>query len=949
MRYTLPKNVSQIVTHGILPSKFMRQLRPECYSDTENRVSYSLSTSTLEYHLETITSRNQTYAFEVFCRKLCERTICPNLRPQTGPDGGGDSKADTETYPVAEEISRLIYIGEANSGRERWAFAFSAQKTWSRKVRSDVKNLAETGRAYDKIFFVTSRPARAKDRARIEDELSKKYKIPVTILDRSWIVGEIVEKDRIDLAFYYLGVGEATPDSSRLGPTDYSRHQHLSDVEQQIEDPEAFRDMEYQRATEALVAAKLSRNLERPRIETDGRFTRAIRLADENGSYRQRLEAQYEHIWTAFWWFDDFMFLNNSYNSFEDLALQSDHTRNLELLVNVNQLLVNCVVHGHMTREECQLDERTEKLRQVLTSVAADTDRPNNRLEAKTAVLRIDLNQVTLTNDTNALSAIWNDFSIILEQAHGLSEFNAENLASFIEIASLVAKNDPAYQKLVEQLAEFVSTRKSEGEGSLILLKHAQGLDFADRFDMIRWLGKASIGLAKREYEEHMVEATQLLTLAYRNAGLLWAARANCLFAAASIAKMGEQGNELPVSIVPVMKIWAWISLELCHLPDFLFAIQLMNGCANKLPLTNESKSKIHTNIQELDLGLGCLLLNLDKSDLCQLESVPDILDALGLFQARTSLLYALGYENLLREDGSIPKKEAEEDIRLLFSTLKSQPIAEEFGKLLIINGKNDQTFATKVFGIRVEVEIDRDDSILIAEVLLGSLEAFFATIVEQDVFPHTESFRIAITQNSEIKKPTIRTSKLDMESIVEWPHGLQVSQYEEQTNLRNFFVEVAGHVLETTCMVKDIETLLESLFANDAVQHRITMIIAASNCYGRTASRNFSRLSDWEKIIRRTYSYRDHIILPKIELPSSTGVSNENLESDEKTPIIRNHREKCVSSVINVHAWNQAEWRGCMYYKLSPSAPPCMAFLLENVDAAEKIFSNWRKRFGEE
>jgi len=148
----------------------MRELRSECYSDTEDQVAYLLDAPTLEYHLDSITQRNQTHEFELFCRKLCERTICPNLRPQTGPEGGGDSKADTETYPVSDEIAALTYVGEANAGRERWAFAFSAKKRWSIKVRDDIKGISETGWDYDRIIFVTSRFARAKDRARIEDE-----------------------------------------------------------------------------------------------------------------------------------------------------------------------------------------------------------------------------------------------------------------------------------------------------------------------------------------------------------------------------------------------------------------------------------------------------------------------------------------------------------------------------------------------------------------------------------------------------------------------------------------------------------------------------------------------------------------------------------------------------------------------------------------------------------
>lgn len=199
------------------PSAFMRQLRPEYYSDTETRTDYELDQGTLEYHLETITSRNQTHDFEIFCRRLCERTICPNLRPQTGPEGGGDSKADSETYPVADEVSSLTYIGEPNTGTERWAFAFSAKKKWMQKIRSDVAGLVATNRSYDRIICVTSQFARSKVRATLEDNLRKQYGIPVTVHDRSWIVTEVIEHERKDLAFNYLHVGREIRSTHRLG------------------------------------------------------------------------------------------------------------------------------------------------------------------------------------------------------------------------------------------------------------------------------------------------------------------------------------------------------------------------------------------------------------------------------------------------------------------------------------------------------------------------------------------------------------------------------------------------------------------------------------------------------------------------------------------------------------------------------------------------------------
>lgn len=74
----------------------------------------------------------------------------------------------------------------------------------------------------------------------------------------------------------------------RLGPTDYSRSSQLADIEKALSDPSAFEGMETQRVTEALLAAKLSRGLELPRTETDGRFARVVRLADQDGKSGRR-------------------------------------------------------------------------------------------------------------------------------------------------------------------------------------------------------------------------------------------------------------------------------------------------------------------------------------------------------------------------------------------------------------------------------------------------------------------------------------------------------------------------------------------------------------------------------------------------------------------------------------------------------------------------------------
>lgn len=925
----------------------MRELRPEYYSDTEDRVTYVLDAPRLEYHLESITSRNQTHDFEIFCRRLCERTICPNLRAHTGPDGGGDSKADAETYSVAEEIATLFYVGDLRSAKERWAFAFSAKEKWSAKVRDDVKGIAETHRDYKKIIFVTSRFARDKDRARIEDELSSEYGIPVTIHDRSWIIKEIIENDRKDIAYNYLKVGEEKSDPLNLGPTDYSRARQLRDIENSIDTPDAFKGMERQRVTESLLAAQLSRNMECPRIETDGRFYRAIRLAEADGTFLQELEAKYERIWTGFWWFDDFQLLKNSYEEFEKLVITSNDSKKLEFLCNLLQILFNSVIHNHMSREESRLEERIATLQEALERIVKNRDRPNNSLEAQTSFLIVRMNQAVLDRADDELSNIWNGFSAVLKKAKGLGEFKADRLIQMIDVVGNIAGNDPEYNNLVEETAAFVSDRKSEAEGALVLLKRAQKLEFDDNFEIIRLVGKAVIGLTKKEYASDLIEALQLLMLAYRSAGLLWAARASCAFLAASLVMEGEEDNELPVSFIPTMKIWAWIALQLCHIPDFLIAIQLLNGAVSTLPLTDESKKKIGADIQELDMALGSVFLNLDESNLCKLTSLPDILETLGLSIARSALLYTLGHIGTLRKNGSLPESESDEDTNRIFSVLASQPIAQQLYNSLTLNAEEEQTLSTTILGMTVEINIESStQSVLIAEAVLGSLEAFFATAIEQCIVPHTEKLQLNVVESAEISAPSFEMKAMDMLGVITWPIELSPSNYEFQGDIQRFWVEISGHVLVACCAIKEPDEFLKAMYSDEVVQNRLMMVAHASTSYHRVTARNISRLSDWQKAVKQCYTLQSE--RPSLTLISLTQEDKDKTAENGEPLTPKNHQAYNVRSVIDVHAWDKAQWRGVAYGQFASSYPPFVAFLFENEEGGRKIFERWRERFGE-
>src|SRR5271166_3260123 len=93
------------------PRDFLRARRPERFSDSVSVTQQSLDRNLLEYHLSTLTNRSQETDFQNFARRLAEKEVCPNLLPQTGPTGGGDSKVDAETYPIASNVSRIWYTG----------------------------------------------------------------------------------------------------------------------------------------------------------------------------------------------------------------------------------------------------------------------------------------------------------------------------------------------------------------------------------------------------------------------------------------------------------------------------------------------------------------------------------------------------------------------------------------------------------------------------------------------------------------------------------------------------------------------------------------------------------------------------------------------------------------------------------------------------------------------
>lgn len=936
-----------VKSEGLKPSEYMRKARPEYYSDSEGVTSYDLSPAVLDHRLETVTARNETHQFEIFCRKLCERVICPNLKPATGPEGGGDSKADTETYAVSDEITRLTYVGDANAGAERWAFAFSAKKTWSQKARSDIIGIAKTGRGYSKVFFVTSRDARARDRAALEDELSKAHGFRVEILDRTWITTKVIEGGNLDLAYDYLNVGQQI-DSRRLGPEDYSRDQRLQDLEKAIQNPEAYAGMESQRAIDALVAAKLSRGLERPRIETDGRFDRAIRLADGHGVFRQKLEARYERLWTAFYWFDEIGLVNSEYDDFAEMALTSDAAKNLEFACNLLQNIFNIVAHGHLTAAEVNLDARVERLSARLAELAADTERLNNALEAQTSFLIIEVNKAMRPLDAPRLSALWPEFSDVLRRAEGLIEYSATRVVQLIEIYGAIAGNDPAYRRLVDELAAFVGKRTSAGQGGLILLRRAQQLDLdEDGFEIIRLLGRATLQLAKKEYSSDLVEATYLLSVAYRSCGMLWAARANALLCITTLIAEGELDSDPDVSLVPALLLLGWVDTELRHLPETLDVVRVLNGCRKVLPLDDDSKARLSERLEHLDMVLATKLLHTTDDELSSLVKLPDVLYALDLVHSQGALMYALGHGEKLMMPEEYADEHQRRQMTEMFDLLATQPSGSVDGPLITNATNEEQVYQTRVLGVRVEVRAPGSEaSILAAELLMGAVEVFFATTLAAKSGAHSERFDILIEEQDGLTEPKFDMEDNGLRAVVTWPRGLWPTAPELRGMIHQFLMSTASIIFAATCVVGDVLEAIDRLCEDDALLERMATVASTANSRQRSFSSPLSTVSTWSDMAE--VGYPVSAARSRFASPAAETARTDSFDPADDGAFPNDHRKIEVRSVIDYHLWNKAGWKGVFFAILDPTAPPLLGLHFKDREAAREIFQRWRDRFGE-
>ncbi|MGV0034185.1 MAG: hypothetical protein ACNYPE_04200 [Candidatus Azotimanducaceae bacterium WSBS_2022_MAG_OTU7] len=930
------------------PSEIMRGKCPYLYSDSTVTSAYELSRSEFSHYLETLTDRNQHKDFENFARRLCEREVCPNLRPQTGPEGGGDGKVDTDTYPVSDEISERWFLGIANSGNKTWGFAVSAMKKWSEKVRSDVEGLIGTGRNYDQIFFVTSRAARSKDRLRIEQELLHKYATPVTILDREWIIEKTIENHHQKLAFEELRAGRFDPSKIKLGPNDIRRKRQLEKLERFLSDHGGSQRELTKAVSQAFEATHLSRELEVPRVETDGRFQRAISLAEKYGDTGQVLRARYEHVWTALWWFDDVSGINDEYEAIEDLAFKSCFSVDASRVCNLFQVLIGCCHQGRGTSEQLDVKKRGDRLFVHLEAISKNTLQPNNALFGAALLELHKLATLPRDSSSEMFDEGWKNLTSIVDNAEGMGEFPATMIDEVVEMLSPFVSDSAAFDSLLERLAEFMGERARDGKaGKICLNRGRQKVESEEPIDAIAWLGKASYYFMKEEYREEQFECLLLLSDAYRAVGLLWAARAVCLAALVQIKALSAEGGEQREELVSSVLQFIRLNLELGRIPDFLYGVLWLRSLQGNVDLTKRGEKHLADEFKNLDQLFACLIAAAPQPSISLMSGVPDILDRLGLHVSRPLLLFRLGYARMLLEEGALPNEQALEEMGRMADMFAAQPAASSLTKYSLNFGLSPLEINTTILGVDVRAHTNSEQETLIGEAQLAALEAFAATALRSGAMPIAKALNLEIKYTSIDQKPSLNFEAEKMLITSVWPKDLSMVDIGRNNYVSSFLVEFCFTAFSaTTTLAGKYSTFLEIL-ENELVLHRAILFSNAAHSHHRVFGKIAFTLDDLAFLDAQNYNEKS-----PPPAPNGSGIfpreSRGDGSSDTAAKQNERHDSLTVHSVTNTHLWDKAKWRGVVYASYGETVPLVMAFLFENTEGAKAIFRDWRSEFGQ-
>ena len=930
------------------PRDFMRARRPELYSDSATEREPVVDIAFLHFTLAQVTERKDEVPFEHFCRKLAEKEICPNLIPQTGPTGGGDSKVDTETYPVAEQIAERWYIGDpGRASKERWAFAFSAKQDWRSKVRDDVKKIAETDRDYTVAYFISNQQVPDRARGNMEDELREKWSLDVRILDRNWIADRVLEKGHYDLFESTLQVNLGGATTRKLGRVDAERERDLIELDSQIDDPDRYAGVGHQLAEDCLETALLARGLDHPRTDVDGRFDRAERITREHGTDRQLLRITYHRAWTATCWYDDYAEFERLYEFAESLGLGTDNVWDLERLVILWQVGITFQRSETVPEGDAQWAKRGTQLRCPLRAIAEDGGRPTSSLMARTLLA---IMMMTEEQSPEAVASGLREIADILETARNHLDYPFDSMARVVEELVNMTGGEEELDGPLEKIIKIQAERGGAVQEGRMRLKRALVCLKAARYgEAIAQAGKAQLLLGRGGADEEFLHSIFATGWAYEAMGLLWAARANYAFALHWIVRTSDTTGELPQSLyVPLARL-IWVEIELGRVPQALCWLEFHRLTLNAVDLTKEQIEHLVEENDLMDAVLSIVVLRTPWRVLPKLDRAPGLLGKLGLYKCRLAAMFLLGYEDAVKSEMGLAEPEE------FFAELLGEPAAHDVAEHAEWGVRWPFSLSTILFGCRIEVLASEGlASLLLSETVLAFVESFLATnsMGKRSLSARPE-LRLEVVPRDDAEQPfeyeLVEDDAGEVKIFVSHPRG-PVAVVDE-TYVRRM-MELLAQLLGQLWMPirpEDLKALFDQERAPDRASLTAQLPVVYEGVLGQGAK---VEAKDWMALVTESMALRRSAPWRPAADTSPTGAEGGAQRTRRDGPAsgvdADRHRDMKVLSVLNLPLWDAAGWDGLGYtFARDPDDVPEMHFLFKDIEAGRKIFVGWVRKYG--
>ena len=322
--------------------------------------------------------------------------------------------------------------------------------------------------------------------------------------------------------------------------------------------------------------------------------------------------------------------------------------------------------------------------------------------------------------------------------------------------------------------------------------------------------------------------------------------------------------------------------------------------------------------------------------------------------------MYALGYEETIREEGIFAGQTSEE-VRDDLQRMLNQPVSEDLPDTPEFLNKQRTTLRSFVLGCDVTVNTPNENrALFLAEGILAALEGFLATGLER-LMPHASRLSIELKPVRFQEQPVTHTVNEDgPHTDIEVRYAKQDGTVATSPAAAKEFVRLISSAMAYIATPPDEQFLKQLIGTERAMARGLTLLQASTalmNILGKDHPR--LRLEDWkpkeqyeQHPVRRKEPWNHRAKNPKsqerehVSLKPGKGDPPKELFDVEAMK----HRDRRVHSLINTSAWDRAGWQG-IGYATDPKnkIPPVMGFVFADRDAARRIFAAWRDELGQD